>query len=72
MKKMPKIKKIPFFSLKLEIVLSEEANIAAVQNRSPITELKSVIKPVQIAKQKRTAGRPKLRILIELFGLMPI
>ena len=32
----------------------------SVQNKAPITELKSVIKPVQIAKQKRTVkkGRP--------------
>ena len=59
MKIMPKTKSNQFSSLYSEIALSKEEKIAAIQNRSPITELKSVMTAVKTAEQRRRIVKPK-------------
>ena len=69
MRIMPNTENNQFSSLYSEIVLSKEDKIAAIQNKSPIDELKVVMPAVKYAKKRRTTVKPKLRIFIE-FGAL--
>ena len=72
MRIMPKTENNQFSLLYSEIVLSKEEIIAAIQNKSPINELKVVMPAVKYAKKRRTSVKLKLRIFIEFRGTTPI
>ncbi len=72
MRIMPKTENNQFSLLYSEIVLSKEEIIAAIQNKSPINELKVVMPAVKYAKKRRTSVNLKLRIFIEFRGTTPI
>ena len=72
MRIMPKTENNQFSLLYSEIVLSKEEFIAAIQNKSPINELKVVMPAVKYAKKRRTSVKLKLRIFIEFRGTTPI
>ena len=52
MRIMPNTENNQFSSLYSEIVLSKEDKIAAIQNKSPINELKVVMPAVKYAKKE--------------------
>ena len=72
MRIMPKTENNQFSLLYSEIVLSKEEIIAAIQNKSPINELKVVMPAVKYAKKRRTSVNLKLRIFIEFLCTTPI
>ena len=72
MRIMPKTENNQFSLLYSEIVLSKEEIIAAIQNKSPINELKVVMPAVKYAKKRRTSVKLKLRIFMEFRGTTPI